>query len=165
MSLTTPRLTLRRFALMNSPGWLRFIGDRGVRDAAGAVRYLEQAVWASYATHGFGLYLAARRDDGTSVGACGLLRRDYLADVDVGFAFLPEFTGCGYASESAARVAAHARVDCGCTHLAGLVQPDNPASIRVLEKIGLRFVAPFTLPNGATLLLYRGALEPAASAS
>lgn len=167
MLLETPRLRLRRFtsddaefivALLNTPGWHRFIGDRGVRTPADALGYLERAVFSSYDRFGFGLYHVAQKSDGAAVGMCGLLKRDYLDVVDVGFAFLPAGEGRGYASESAQRVLAHARDDHGCREIAGVVQADNPASIRVLEKLGLRPAGPVTLPNGTELRLYRGPL-------
>ncbi len=168
MLLETPRLTLRHFmpsdapfilALLNSAGWLRFIGDRGVRTLADAEGYIQRAAIASYAQHGFGLYLVARRADGIPVGMCGLLKRDYLEDIDIGYALLPEFAGQGYAFEACLRVAAHARDDFGCTRLAAVVQADNAASIRVLEKLRQRRVGPVTLPNGVVLELYRGELS------
>lgn len=167
MPLATPRLTMRPFALadapfvvelLNSPGWLRYIGDRGVRDVAAARAYLERSVQPSYAAHGFGLYHVTRSSDGLSVGMCGLLRRDFLTEVDVGFAFLPQFSGQGYATECAQRLVVHARDDFRLTHLAGIVQADNTASIRVLEKIGQHHVGPLTLPAGDVVQLYRGAL-------
>jgi ribosomal-protein-alanine N-acetyltransferase len=163
MLLETPRLRLRRFvledapfilALLNSAGWLRYIGDRGVRTVEDARGYLERAS-TSYARHGFGLYHVAQKSDGAAVGTCGLLKRDYLDDVDIGFAFLPQFTGRGYASEACARVMAHAREDLGCRRLAAIVQADNGASQRVLAKLGLSDVGPVQLPTGETLRLYR----------
>lgn len=164
MLLETPRLQLRRFtledapfifALVNSPGWLRYIGDRGVRTEADARGYLDRSALASYARHGFGLYHVAQKSDGASVGLCGLIKRDYLEDVDVGFAFLPEFNGRGYAMESSTRVLEHARRDFGCPRIAGIVQADNAASIRVLEKLGLNLVGPIQVPGGEELRLYR----------
>lgn len=164
MLLETPRLRLRRFtledapfivALLNSPGWLRYIGDRGVRTEADACGYLERAALTCYVAHGFGLYHVARRSDGAAVGMCGLLKRDYLEDVDVGFAFLPEFAGQGFATEAAERTLVHARDDLRAPRLAGIVQADNTASIRVLEKLGLRLVGPLTLPTGGEVQLYR----------
>lgn len=167
MLLETPRLVLRRFTpadaefiveLLNSPGWHRFIGDRGVRTPTDALGYLERAVFSSYERWGFGLYHVAQRSDGAAVGMCGLLQRDSLDIVDLGFAFLPAYAGRGYASESARRVLAHARDDFSCREIAGLVQADNAASIRVLEKLGLRHAGPVQLPNGIELQLYRGPL-------
>ncbi|WP_415911115.1 GNAT family N-acetyltransferase [Oleiharenicola sp. Vm1] len=149
-------MRLRRFtledapfivALLNTPGWLAFIGDRGVRTEEDARRYLTAGPLASYARHdGLGLYHVARRPDGAPVGMCGLLRRDTVPDVDVGFAFLPEHCGLGYAGEAAAAVVAHGREAFGLRRIAGITLAGNAASIRVLEKLGLRFEREITLP-------------------
>ena len=102
--LETDRLVLRQlvvedatfiFALLNDPGWLRFIGDRGIRTLDDARNYILQGPVAMYARHGFGLYVTARKQDGVPIGLCGLLKRDGLADVDIGYAFLPQFRGQG----------------------------------------------------------------------
>jgi ribosomal-protein-alanine N-acetyltransferase len=155
MPLESARLAFRRFipddaafivALLNSPGWLRFIGDRGVRNEDDAHRYLANGPLASYARFGFGLYHVARKSDGASVGMCGLLKRDALEYADLGFAFLPEFTGQGYATEAGTVMLEHARRDFGLTHLAAITQPDNTASQRTLAKLGFRFVRLVRVP-------------------
>lgn len=146
--LETSRLVLRRLAaedaefilgLLNQPSFLRYIGDKGVRTLDDAREYIRTGPQASYARHGFGLYLVSRREDGAPIGMCGLLKRDALDDVDVGFAFRPEFWSKGYAFESAAAVAAYARDVLGLARLVAVTAPDNERSIRVLERMGLRF--------------------------
>jgi RimJ/RimL family protein N-acetyltransferase len=170
MLLETPRLRLRRFtpedapfivALLNSPGWLAFIGDRGVRTEEDARRYLVAGPIASYAQHGgLGLYHVARRVDGLPVGMCGLLRRETLPDVDLGFAFLPEHAGVGYASEAAAAVVDFGRAEFGLRRLAGITMAENARSIRVLEKLGLRFEREFVMPpKNETLRYYARSLD------
>ncbi len=170
MLLETPRLRLRRLslddapfivALLNSPGWLAFIGDRGVRTEEDARRYLNAGPLASYAQHdGLGLYHIARRSDDCAVGMCGLLRREVLPDVDVGFALLPEHEGCGYASEAAAAVIEFGRATFGLRRVAGITMPANAGSIRVLEKLGLRFEREVVLPpKNETLRYYARALD------
>jgi RimJ/RimL family protein N-acetyltransferase len=163
MVLETPRLRLRRFtledapfivALLNSPGWLQFIGDRGVRTEDDARRYLTVGPLASYAQHGLGLYHVARREDDLPVGMCGLLRRDTLPDVDVGFAFLPEHSGVGYASEAGAATIAYGRAEFGLRRVAGITRAENVASIRVLEKLGLRFERVVIMPPREEALRY-----------
>jgi [ribosomal protein S5]-alanine N-acetyltransferase len=164
MLLETPRLRLRRLtledapfivALLNSPGWLAFIGDRGVRTEEDARRYLTAGPLASYSQHsGLGLYRVARRTDDCAVGMCGLLRREILPDVDVGFALLPEHAGVGYASEAAAAVIEFGRAEFGLRRVAGITLPGNAASIRVLEKLGLRFEREFTMPPKHETLRY-----------
>lgn len=148
MAFDTPRLHLRRFAptdtafvvaLLTSPDWLRFIGDRGVRTEADAAVYIERLDALGYARHGFGLYHVSRREDGAPVGMCGLLRRDSTPDVEIGFAFLPEHAGRGYATEAGEGVLREARERHGLRRIGAVVMPENQASIRVLEKLGLRF--------------------------
>ncbi len=146
--LETERLSLRLIAdsdaafilqLLNEPSFLRFIGDRGVRNLDDARAYIENGPVASYARHGFGLWLAQRREDGATIGMCGLLKRDTLDDVDIGFAYLPAYWGRGYAFEAAAAVMAHGSRALGIARIVAIVSPDNAGSIRVLEKIGLAF--------------------------
>jgi RimJ/RimL family protein N-acetyltransferase len=124
-------------ALLTDPDWLRYIGDRGVHTADDARRYLETGPMASYAAHGFGLYRVARRDTGVPIGICGLLRRATLPDVDLGFAFLPAHRGQGFAREAAAATLAYAHATLGLTRIVAIVSPENAASIRVLEALGM----------------------------
>jgi len=146
--LETERLLLRHltlddaqftFRLVNDPSWLRFIGDRGVRSVDDARDYLRKGALASYAQHGFGLYLTELKDGAQPIGICGLVKRDTLPDVDVGFALLPPFAGRGYAAEAALAVMSHARERVGLRRVVAITKPDNRSSIRVLEKIGLAF--------------------------
>jgi len=125
--------------LLNDPDFIRFIGDRGVRTPAAARHYIVDGPVASYVRYGFGMYLAEEREGGAAIGLSGLVKRDYLDLVDLGFAFLPAYRSVGYATEAAQAVLAHARNDCGLARLAGLASTENAASIRVLEKIGMRF--------------------------
>ena len=148
--LETERLVLRRLTLndapfivelLNEPSFLRFIGDRGVRNIQDARHYLLKGPITSYEKHGFGLNLVFLRDSGDSIGICGLLKRDTLPDVDVGFAFLPTHWRKGYAAESASAILTHGRRAFGLRRIVAITSPDNVASIGVLEKIGLKFVA------------------------
>jgi RimJ/RimL family protein N-acetyltransferase len=146
--LETQRLVLRRLCaddadfileLLNEPSFLRYIGDKEVRNSADAVRYIENGPMASYERFGFGLYLVELKENGESMGMCGLLKRDSLPDVDIGFAFLPSFWSQGYAFESAAAVMNYGREVLGLRRIVAITSPDNDASMRLLEKIGLRF--------------------------
>lgn len=148
LPIETERLRLSRLTLddapfilelLNSPGFLRFVGDRGVRTLEAARRYLAEGPLASYARHGFGLYRVALRGDGAPIGICGILKRDTLDDADLGFALLPAFEGRGYASEAAAATLVHGQEDLGLKRLAAITDPDNAGSIRVLERAGFRF--------------------------
>ncbi|MEP7275848.1 MAG: GNAT family N-acetyltransferase, partial [Betaproteobacteria bacterium] len=140
--------------LLNDPGWLRFIGDRGVRDEEDARAYLVRGPLAMYARNGFGLWRVARRDDGAPVGMCGLIKRDSLPDVDVGFAFLPAYRGRGYAAEAAAATLALASTRYRLSRVVAIVSPDNLRSIRLLEKLGMsrEGSSPASDPADPTLL-------------
>ena len=146
--LETERLALRRLSaddaefiveLLNQPSFIRNIGDRGVRTNEDAVRYIQNGPVASYQRFGFGLYLVELKDTAIPIGICGLLKRETLEDVDVGFAFLPQFWSRGYAVESASAVLKHGRNVLGIDRIVAITSLDNHGSIKVLEKIGLKF--------------------------
>jgi RimJ/RimL family protein N-acetyltransferase len=160
--LETPRLLLREFTdddlrfvlrLLNEPSWLRYIGDRGVRTLDDARRYLDDGPRTTQARHGFSLWCVVDRESGRPAGMCGLVRRATLPDADVGFAFLPEAWGKGFATESAAAVLAHARDVLGLRRVLAITDPENLASIRVLERIGLRREGTVRMPGDPLELL------------
>ena len=145
--LETDRLVLRWLndgdapfilELLNDPGWLRFIGDKGVRTLDDARNYIRSGPADMYARLGHGLYLAALKDGGTPIGMCGLIKRDGLDDVDIGFAFLPQYRGRGYALEAAAATLAYGRNTLGLKRIVAIAAADNKASAGLLEQIGLR---------------------------
>jgi RimJ/RimL family protein N-acetyltransferase len=146
--LETERLVLRWLAaedadfileLMNDPDWLRYIGDRGIRTADDARNYIATGPVAMYSRLGFGLYAVELKESHAPIGICGLLKRDWLEEVDVGFAFLPAFRGMGYAHEAAAATLEHARTALGRDRILAIVSPENDDSIRLLTKLGLTF--------------------------
>ncbi|MFN2453379.1 MAG: GNAT family N-acetyltransferase [Pyrinomonadaceae bacterium] len=146
--LETERLILRRLTvedgefileLLNDPAWLRFIGDKGVRTLDDARNYILQSPVAMYERLGFGLYLTELKNEGVPIGICGLIKRDSLEDVDIGFAFLPKFWGKGYAYESAAAVMAYGKRTFGLNRIVAITTPDNYDSAKLLEKLGFRF--------------------------
>lgn len=160
--LETERLALRRFRtddalfileLLNDEGWLRYIGDKGVHNLDDAHKYLENGPIAMYARCGHGLYMVERKQDCLPIGMCGLIRRDGLADVDIGFAFLPQYGGMGYAREAAAAVLAYGRDSLGMKRVVAITAPDNVRSIRVLEAVGLEFEKKVKLKPGEPALL------------
>lgn len=125
--------------LLNEPTFIENIGDRGVRTLEDAQRYILDGPMASYVHFGFGLYLVESKATGEAMGMCGLLRREVLDDVDIGYAFLPEFCGNGYAREAATAVLHHAHQVLRLNRVVAIVNPDNQPSIRLLEKIGFRY--------------------------
>lgn len=153
--LETDRLRLRRLTpddapfileLLNDPLFLRFVGDKGVRSREEAGEYIRRGPMASYAQHGFGLFHVALRDADAPIGMCGLLKREMLEDVDIGFAYLPRFGGQGYATEAARAVMNYGRTVLGLTRIVAITAPDNEGSKHVLQKIGLRYARTLKLP-------------------
>ncbi|MFB7159953.1 GNAT family N-acetyltransferase [Lysinibacillus sp. NPDC056232] len=146
--LETERLTLRLqttndagfiLKLMNEPSWLQFIGDRGLRTVEDACEYIENGPTRMYEQFGFCLYLVERKEDQTPVGICGLVKRESLEDVDIGFAFLPKYWGKGYAYEAASATLAYALETLGLNRIVAITTQDNHASAKLLEKVGLKF--------------------------
>lgn len=148
MVLETNRLSLRRLSvddadfilkLLNEPSFIHNIGDRGVRTIEDARAYILNGPVASYEKHGFGLWLVETKESGAHIGICGLLKREALEDVDIGYALLPEFWSRGYALESASAVLSYARDELRLKRVVAVVNPKNQGSIRLLEKIGFEF--------------------------
>ena len=146
--LETERLILRHFnpddapfilALLNEPSFLTYIGDKKVRTLEDARQYIQNGPVATYAQHGFGLYQVEIKDSHTPIGMCGLLKREELPHPDIGFAFLPDFWNKGFAYEAAAAVLKDARERLHLDGLLAIVNPDNYASIKLLEKLGFNF--------------------------
>jgi ribosomal-protein-alanine N-acetyltransferase len=134
--------------LLNQPSWIKFIGDKGVRTVPDAENYLEQGPIKMYARLGFGLYLVELKADGAPIGLCGLIKRESLAHVDLGFAFLSRYWGYGYAYESARAVLDYGKEQLGIDQIVAITVPDNHASIKLLRKLG--FVhEPRTAPTDA----------------
>ena len=149
LSLREVELTDARFMLelLNSPGFLENIGDRGVRNEDQARAYIEERVLGSYRDHGFGMWLAVQKADGAPVGLAGLVRREGLETPDVGYAFIQKVWGRGYAQEAAAAVLAHAQGPMGIPKLAAITTPENFASMAVLRKIGFTYQGMIQLPG------------------
>ena len=147
--LETERLLLRPFTtdndapfiltLLNEPSFLQYIGDKKVRTLEDARQYLLNGPIATYERHSFGLLCVELKDSQTSIGMCGLLKREELPAPDIGFAFLPDFWNKGYAFEATAEVMKDARERLKLDRILAVVNPDNYASMKVLERLGLGF--------------------------
>jgi RimJ/RimL family protein N-acetyltransferase len=152
----TERLILRQLQegdaafileLLNEPSFLQNIGDKGVRTIDDACQYILSGPVASYEGFGFGLYLVALKETLLPIGICGLIKREGLEYVDIGYAFLPSFWSKGYAFEAASAVLAFGREALGLRRIVAITAPDNHSSIRVLHKLGLKFEKMVRLPG------------------
>jgi len=141
--------------LLNEPAFIQNIADKGVRTLDEARAYIQSGPQASYARHGLGLLTVELREPVVSVGICGLIRREGLADVDIGYAFLERHWGAGYAVEAAGAALEHGFRKLGLARIVAITAPGNHASVRVLERIGLHCEGTITLPQaGGENLLY-----------
>ena len=146
--LKTKRLVIRKFnlddaafiiQLMNSPGWLQFIGDRNMKTVDDAKNYLISGPLKSYEENGFGLWLVELISSKTPIGMCGLLKRETLEDIDIGYALLPEYVGQGYAFEMAEATLLYAKNQLNIKKVVAITDENNVNSIALLHKLGLRF--------------------------
>lgn len=131
--------------LLNTPAWLEFIGDRGVNTLDDACSYILNGPVTSYNQWGFGLYLVKLKESYLPIGLCGLLKRETLEDVDIGFAFLPQHTRKGYAYEAASAVMTYARATLHLKRIVAITAPTNQRSISLLERLGLSYKEIITL--------------------
>lgn len=145
----TERLQLRQFDtgdagfildLLNDPGWLRHIGDRGVRSLDDARQWIESRLIDGYQRQGFGFWAVHRRGETGLLGLCGLIKRDTLPEVDVGYAFLPQHRGQGYAREATRACLLHGHQACGLRRILAITSPENIPSQRVLDAVGMKLV-------------------------
>ena len=160
-ALETERLVLRRMTaddaefilkLVNEPSFLRFIGDKGVRNHADAVQYIQTGPVATYERFGFGQYLVELKESRVPIGMCGLTKKDYLTDPDIGFSLQPAFWSQGYAYEAANAVKTYANDVLGISRLLAVTNPDNESSIKLIKKLGLRFERMVRLSEDASEL-------------
>ncbi len=167
--IETERLKLREFnstdgemifELLNSPGWLKYIGTRSIETTDDAINYIETKLRKGYKESGFGFYLVELKSTGEKIGMSGLVKRDGLDNVDVGFALLPQFENKGYAYESTAAVMKFAKEQLKLSKLAAITVPYNTPSIKLLEKLGMKFDKKINIPGDPEdLLLYEIELE------
>ena len=150
--IETERLLLRPFTiddtnfileLLNTEGWVKYIGDRNVKTKEQATAYLEKGPLKSYQTNGFGLSLVQLKADKTPIGMCGLVKRDYLDHYDIGFAFLPAYTGKGYAYEISIKIIEYGLNELRLEKILAITLPENISSVRLLKKIGFSYVRNF----------------------
>lgn len=156
VEINTERLTIRPFTLddapfilrlLNEPSFIENIADKGVRDLEGARSYLRDGPLASYERHGFGLWRVGLAGTDSPIGMAGLLKRDFLDDIDIGYALLPEFCGAGYAFEATSAVLKHAVNHLGAKRVVAIVAGHNQPSIRLLEKLGFHSEGTVRVPG------------------
>lgn len=163
LTFTTQRLFLRPtetadasfiLNLMNTPKWHRFIGDRQVYTVEDAQEYIAERMTPQLHRRGFSNYTVIRQEDLQLLGCCGLYDRKGLEGVDIGFSFLPEFEGKGYAFEAAQCLKEAAFTQFDLSKIGAITMEENKASIKLLKKLGLAFVKKIQLADDPVELLY-----------
>jgi ribosomal-protein-alanine N-acetyltransferase len=146
--LETERLILREldiqdaqfmFQLLNSHGWIKYIGDRNIKSKEDAKEYIQKGPLVSYAAHRFGLYAIELKESKLAIGVCGLLKREYLEFVDIGFALLPEYEAKGYAYEAAKAILDFSNENLHINNFSAITLPNNSRSINLLKRLGFKF--------------------------
>ena len=144
--LRTERLRLREFSpadvefilkLVNDQDWHRHINDPGVRDREQALAWMEQRLFEPQRRLGHGFWAVEKLDSGVLIGMCGLFKRASLPAVDLGYGFLPLHRGQGFAREAAAACLRHGHQQLQLPRILAIIGPDNLASARVLQSIGM----------------------------
>lgn len=141
--------------LLNSKGWLQYIGDRKVKKREDGIQYISSRFMASYAEFGFGFWAVIEKESQKAIGICGIVKRPTLEDVDLGYAFLPEYFGKGYAFEATSAILEVAKTKFDISTLIAIVQPDNLRSIKLLEKLSFSYERDTLFEDGALLALYK----------
>lgn len=164
MNLSTNRLLIRKacledasflLKLLNTPAFLKNIGDRNVRTLDDAKNYIISKYFEVYNTLGYGYYMLVTKDTNTIIGTAGLVNREGLDGIDVGFALLPDFKGKGYGYEATKAIMQYATTTYGIKTYLAITLPSNEPSQRLLEKLGLKFKKMIFIPNDPEeLMLY-----------
>ncbi|WP_109437544.1 GNAT family N-acetyltransferase [Aquimarina sp. AU119] len=161
--LETHRLSLSEFGLedanfiielVNSPNWLKYIGDRNVKTDEDAIEYLKNGPIHSYEQYGFGLWKVLLKNTNIPIGMCGLVNRETLEDIDIGFAMLPEYSGLGYGFEIASATMQYSKQVLNLDRIVAITDPGNIASIKLLNKIGLCFEKTMKLSDDDSVLFF-----------
>lgn len=142
--------------LLNSPKWLKYIGNRNLKTVEDAQHYIETKMIPQYKNLGFSNNTVIRKSDGAKIGTCGLYNREGIDGVDIGFAFLPEYEQQGYAFEASNKIKDTAFNELDLNTISAITLPENTSSRKLLEKLGLSMVGPIKIPgDDEELLLYR----------
>lgn len=125
------------FALLNSPTWLKFIGDRNISDIEKAKAYIKDYYLEGYKKNGYGSYKIILKEVEKPIGMCGFYKRDYLDSVDIGYAILPQFEGKGFTSEAALMLLKYGQTQLNLNPIYAITSQKNLKSQHLLNKIGL----------------------------
>lgn len=135
------------YNLVNDPDWLRFVGDRNINSIADAENYLTSKIIPSYKKFGFGFYLVKTKEGNHSIGTAGLIDREGMENIEVGFGFLPGFRSKGFAYEATKAILDYAAKTLKISPIVAITHLENDSSAKLLERLGLRFDKNIQLPD------------------
>lgn len=143
------------YQLMNTPKFIKFIGDREINSIEDAEKYIQIKMLPQLNSLGFSSYSLITKTDGEKIGTCGLYNRDGIDGIDIGFGLLPQYEGLGYAYESSHRLLKAAFEEFEIQEIKAITSKENISSQRLLEKLGLKMVGTTKLPyEDHEILLY-----------
>lgn len=144
------------FELLNTPKWIKYIGDRNIKTIEQAREYIKTKMLPQLEKLSYSNYTVIKKNNHLKIGTCGLYDRDGLEGIDIGFAFLPEYERKGYAFESANKLKEVAFNEFEISEMNAITTKDNVPSQKLLEKLGLKLVGTTKLPDEEEeLLLYK----------
>ena len=142
------------FELYNSPNFIKFIGDRNIKSLEDAENYITKKFLPQFERLGYGNFLITLKSDGSKIGSVGIYEREGLSVNDIGFSFLPEFTGRGYGYEAASKLLEIAFTKLGLKKISAITVKENLPSQKLIEKLGLKYHSTVRLPDDPEELLY-----------
>ena len=144
------------YLVMNTPKFIRFVGDRKINSIQDAEKYIQAKMLPQLHMLGYSSYSILTKNGGSKIGTCGLYHRDGIDGIDIGFGLLPQYEGMGYAYESAHRLMSAAFFEYELEEIKAITTKENSSSQRLLEKLGLAIIGTTKLPNDhKELLLYQ----------
>ena len=144
------------FELLNTPKWIKYIGDRNLKTVENARNYIKTKMLPQLKRLGYSNYTLIIKAENCKIGICGLYDRDGLEGIDIGFALLPKYERKGYAFESVSKLKNVAFNEFGLTEISAITVKDNISSKKLLEKLGLKLNGVTKLPDdNEELLLYK----------
>ena len=143
------------YDLLNSPNWLKFIGDRNIHSIEDAKTYIQKSILDSYKFNGFGLYKLCIKETNQAIGISGFLQRDYLSIPDLGFAVLPEFERQNYTFEASSGLLNYAKEELQLEEVLAITTDENQASQDLLRKLGFSKSGQIQPKANQDFLIYR----------
>ena len=127
--------------------WIKYIGDKNINSIDDAKVYVNTKIVPQQKSHGYSVYTLIKKIDKVKIGTCGLYDRDGIEGFDLGFAILPKYENMGYGFESAKKLINISFKEFSLDSLSAITTKDNMSSIKLIKKLGFKFIRIVKLPN------------------